>query len=237
MGGTIGVESTPRQRQHVHVQRRHAPAGTPRRAARRRRPARSPGARRRRRSDRARSTGGTACAIGRSASPKRVRERPRSPRFAKQSRGGEPFDIVLMDWKMPGQNGVEVAQAIRADAGDERPPIVIMVSAFGRAEVFEAAQARRDRGRSSSSRSIRRCCSKRCSRSSLRHVAPREAAPVEAPASQTAGRARARRRGQRHQPADRRASARATRHHRRVRRQRPRSGRCGARWITGASTR
>ena len=51
-----------------------------------------------------------------------------------------PFDLVLMDWKMPGQNGVEVAQAIRAGAGAEKPPIVIMVSAFGRSDLFDAAK-------------------------------------------------------------------------------------------------
>jgi CheY-like chemotaxis protein len=53
---------------------------------------------------------------------------------------GAPFDLVLMDWKMPGQNGVEAAEAIRADAGDAPPPLVVMVSAFGRADVFEAAK-------------------------------------------------------------------------------------------------
>jgi len=51
-----------------------------------------------------------------------------------------PFELVFMDWKMPGQNGVEVATAIRAGAGDVKPPMVVMVSAFGRADVFEAAK-------------------------------------------------------------------------------------------------
>jgi signal transduction histidine kinase/CheY-like chemotaxis protein len=51
---------------------------------------------------------------------------------------GAPFELVLMDWKMPGQNGIEVATAIRA--AEANPPIVIMVSAFGRADVFEAAK-------------------------------------------------------------------------------------------------
>jgi signal transduction histidine kinase/DNA-binding response OmpR family regulator len=51
-----------------------------------------------------------------------------------------PFELVLMDWKMPGQNGVEVAAAIHADASHTKPPIVVMVSAFGRADVFEAAK-------------------------------------------------------------------------------------------------
>ncbi|MGA2391983.1 MAG: response regulator [Candidatus Lustribacter sp.] len=53
---------------------------------------------------------------------------------------GSPFDMVLMDWKMPGQNGVEVAQAIRADPGDGKAPIVIMVSAFGRSDLYDAAK-------------------------------------------------------------------------------------------------
>jgi signal transduction histidine kinase/DNA-binding response OmpR family regulator len=51
---------------------------------------------------------------------------------------GAPFELVLMDWKMPGQNGIDVTAAIRA--GEAKPPIVIMVSAFGRADVFEAAK-------------------------------------------------------------------------------------------------
>ncbi|HEV8022484.1 MAG TPA: response regulator [Candidatus Lustribacter sp.] len=55
-------------------------------------------------------------------------------------RAGEPFDIVLMDWKMPGQNGVEVAHAVRSDAGNGKPPIIIMVSAFGRTDVYESAK-------------------------------------------------------------------------------------------------
>jgi len=52
----------------------------------------------------------------------------------------EPFDLVLMDWKMPGQNGVDVAEAIRITGGAVKPPIIVMVSAFGRADVFAAAK-------------------------------------------------------------------------------------------------
>jgi signal transduction histidine kinase/CheY-like chemotaxis protein len=52
----------------------------------------------------------------------------------------EPFDLVLMDWKMPGQNGVDVAEAIRITGGAMKPPIIVMVSAFGRADVFAAAK-------------------------------------------------------------------------------------------------
>jgi signal transduction histidine kinase/DNA-binding response OmpR family regulator len=51
-----------------------------------------------------------------------------------------PYDLVLMDWKMPGQNGVEVAEAIRTESAGSKLPFVIMVSAFGRADVFESAK-------------------------------------------------------------------------------------------------
>jgi signal transduction histidine kinase/DNA-binding response OmpR family regulator len=59
-------------------------------------------------------------------------------RAAAQS--GNPFDLVLMDWKMPGLNGVEVAEAIRLDAAGAKTPVIVMVSAFGRADVFESAK-------------------------------------------------------------------------------------------------
>jgi PAS domain S-box-containing protein len=50
-----------------------------------------------------------------------------------------PHDIVLLDWKMPGMDGVEVARQIHARAPD-RQPAVIMVTAFGREEALEAAE-------------------------------------------------------------------------------------------------
>jgi hypothetical protein len=53
---------------------------------------------------------------------------------------GMPFDLVLMDWQMPGRNGIEVAESIASDSRGGKAPIVIMVSAHGRAEVFEAAR-------------------------------------------------------------------------------------------------
>lgn len=42
-----------------------------------------------------------------------------------------PFALVLLDWKMPGMDGVETATAIAA-AGLEHPPSRVMVTAFGR---------------------------------------------------------------------------------------------------------
>jgi two-component system, sensor histidine kinase and response regulator len=53
---------------------------------------------------------------------------------------GHPVDMILMDWKMPGMDGVEAAKAIEqqsANGANDKPPTVIMVTGFSR-EVFAA---------------------------------------------------------------------------------------------------
>ena len=42
---------------------------------------------------------------------------------------GRPFDLVLLDWHMPGMNGLELAKAIRADAQIAGLPLVMLSSA------------------------------------------------------------------------------------------------------------
>jgi signal transduction histidine kinase/DNA-binding response OmpR family regulator/HPt (histidine-containing phosphotransfer) domain-containing protein len=44
---------------------------------------------------------------------------------------GRPYDLVLMDWKMPGMDGIETSRRIRATPEFRDIPIV-MVTAFGR---------------------------------------------------------------------------------------------------------
>ena len=54
---------------------------------------------------------------------------------------GEDFDLLLLDWKMPGMNGVDIARTIdeKMRAGDGfRPPTIIMVTAYGRDELLKA---------------------------------------------------------------------------------------------------
>ncbi|MYN10545.1 response regulator [Pseudoduganella aquatica] len=56
----------------------------------------------------------------------------------------EAFDVVLLDWQMPGMNGPETAAALQALARElqlERPPRLAMVTAFGREEVMAQARA------------------------------------------------------------------------------------------------
>jgi PAS domain S-box-containing protein len=54
-------------------------------------------------------------------------------------RAGEPFEVVLMDWKMPGMNGVEAVRSLRALEGLHVTPRVLMVTAFGKEELLEEA--------------------------------------------------------------------------------------------------
>lgn len=62
--------------------------------------------------------------------------------LVEQSRlpGARPYDLVLMDWKMPGMDGIEAAAYIKHNINLPRPPAIIMVTAYGREEVVQKAQ-------------------------------------------------------------------------------------------------
>ncbi len=51
------------------------------------------------------------------------------------SQGRDPFDLVLVDWRMPGMDGLETARRIRADGDLRQPPAILMVTAYSREEV------------------------------------------------------------------------------------------------------
>ena len=65
--------------------------------------------------------------------------------FMEAKEAGMPFDLLLLDWRMPGMSGVETARSIDAalDAGrGERPPTIIMVTAYSREELLSESQGR-----------------------------------------------------------------------------------------------
>ncbi len=51
-----------------------------------------------------------------------------------------PFDLVLMDWRMPGMNGDVVTRRIHADVLIAHQPKVVMVTAYGREDVIKLAE-------------------------------------------------------------------------------------------------
>jgi PAS domain S-box-containing protein len=52
---------------------------------------------------------------------------------------GTPFDIVMLDWQMPGMDGLQTAARIRA-LGMVPLPRMVIVTAYGREEVIRSAQ-------------------------------------------------------------------------------------------------
>src|SRR5271168_4481057 len=52
----------------------------------------------------------------------------------------EPYDIVFVDWQMPGLDGIETGKRIRALPGIASPPHLVMVTAYGREEVMKQAE-------------------------------------------------------------------------------------------------
>jgi signal transduction histidine kinase/CheY-like chemotaxis protein len=52
----------------------------------------------------------------------------------------EPYEIVFVDWQMPGIDGIETGKRIRALPKLAVPPQLVMVTAYGREEVLKQAE-------------------------------------------------------------------------------------------------
>ena len=51
----------------------------------------------------------------------------------------KPFELVIMDWKMPGMDGIEASRRIRGHSQLSQIPVVIMVTAFGHEDIMRKA--------------------------------------------------------------------------------------------------
>lgn len=62
----------------------------------------------------------------------------------RERRAGRPFDLVLMDWNMPGIDGIECARQLMAQegeaAGADSAAAIIAVTAYGREQALNAAR-------------------------------------------------------------------------------------------------
>jgi two-component system, sensor histidine kinase and response regulator len=59
---------------------------------------------------------------------------------AVHTEGARPYDLVFLDWQMPEMDGIQTIQEMRSrlPEAQDRPPVV-MVTAFGRDEIFDRA--------------------------------------------------------------------------------------------------
>jgi signal transduction histidine kinase/CheY-like chemotaxis protein/HPt (histidine-containing phosphotransfer) domain-containing protein len=51
-----------------------------------------------------------------------------------------PFELVIMDWKLPGIDGIEASQRIKKNPGLSKIPAIVLVTAYGREDVMKAAE-------------------------------------------------------------------------------------------------
>jgi nitrogen fixation negative regulator NifL len=52
----------------------------------------------------------------------------------------QPYDIVFMDWRMPGMDGLQASRHIKSDETLTHQPAIVLVTAFGREEIREEAE-------------------------------------------------------------------------------------------------
>ncbi len=58
----------------------------------------------------------------------------------KRADTGRQYDLILLDWRMPEADGIEVARRLKADSGLKTQPAIVLVTAFGREEVRVKAE-------------------------------------------------------------------------------------------------
>jgi signal transduction histidine kinase/DNA-binding response OmpR family regulator/HPt (histidine-containing phosphotransfer) domain-containing protein len=58
----------------------------------------------------------------------------------KKQDANSPYDIVFMDWRMPGMDGLQTSRHIKSDETLNRQPAIVLVTAFGREDVREETE-------------------------------------------------------------------------------------------------
>ena len=67
-----------------------------------------------------------------STGPKAIEELNKTP-------SSDPYELIFMDWKMPGMDGIETSKRIKTNTRLSKIPAILMVTAYGRNEIKQAA--------------------------------------------------------------------------------------------------
>jgi PAS domain S-box-containing protein len=62
-------------------------------------------------------------------------------RVVSAQQAGAPYDALLMDWKMPGSDGLSTARAVERQCQGFKAPAIIMITAYGREVLADAREA------------------------------------------------------------------------------------------------
>jgi signal transduction histidine kinase/CheY-like chemotaxis protein len=65
---------------------------------------------------------------------------PEAVSAVRQQDQTQPYDLVFMDWRMPGMDGLQAIHKLKDEARLQHPPAFVVVTAFGRDEVREEAE-------------------------------------------------------------------------------------------------
>ena len=52
----------------------------------------------------------------------------------------KPFELVIMDWKMPGMDGIEASRRIKDHEDLSKIPAIVLVTAYGREEIMQQSE-------------------------------------------------------------------------------------------------
>lgn len=61
--------------------------------------------------------------------------------FDDANRDGQPFYAILLDWRMPGMDGLELAMRLKSAQAEKQSLIVLMVTAYDKQTLIEAPEA------------------------------------------------------------------------------------------------